>query len=234
MSNSDVVKSWFCSRKPQSSKRSIDHCLSDNAHVAIGKLSPGCEIFCLTKGQFSLINMIVALLDQTGPAHVDVATWTAAKREIDSAHSLLKTGRILKLRFLVDFSFPRRQPKYCAQLRARFGDDSIRVTKTHAKFILVRNDTWNLVVRTSMNLNKNARLEVLEISDDPLFAQFLLSVVDELFDSQENSDIEKMPGFHHSQFEKFGLETCKLNWDETDDLGLTLDDPSKPGFSLGD
>lgn len=37
---------------------------------AFGPIEPGCEIFCFTFGQFSLIDAIAALIDATGPADV--------------------------------------------------------------------------------------------------------------------------------------------------------------------
>lgn len=44
--------------------------------------------------------------------------------------------------WLVDASFPVRQPGYCAAMRERFGDAAIRVTENHAKFVLVGNEQW--------------------------------------------------------------------------------------------
>lgn len=39
-----------------------------------------------------------------------------------------------------------------------------------------------------MNLNENPRLESIEVSDDPVLAGFLLSVVDELFAEESVGD----------------------------------------------
>lgn len=151
------------------------------AAEAIGPLTPGCEIYGLNKGQFSLIDIIEHCLAATGPADVTLSTWTAAGADLSFAHALLTNGTITSLRFVVDFSFPTRQPAYCAALRERFGDAAIRITKTHAKFVVIRNATWNLVIRSSMNLNENRRLESFEISDDAGMASYLLELCDELF-----------------------------------------------------
>jgi hypothetical protein len=114
---------------------------------AVGPIEPGCEIYGLSKGQFSLIDLVEHVLGFTGPAEVVVSTWTAAGSDIDFAFRLLKNGAIQSLRFLVDISFPSRQPAYCAALRETFGDDCIRVTKNHAKFVLLRNAQWNVTIR---------------------------------------------------------------------------------------
>lgn len=95
----------------------------------------------------------------------------------------LDDGRALSARWLVDFSFPSRQPAYCDILRERFGDDAIRATANHAKFVMIRNAEWNVVIRTSMNLNLNRRLESYEISDDRDLADWLEVVVREAFAS---------------------------------------------------
>ena len=165
-------------------KREIRAAKEGSARDAIGTLQPGHEVFCLSFGQFSLIDALVALLEQTGPAHVVVSTWTAANAHLEKAASLLGNAEVLSMRFLVDRSFLTRQPEYCATMRRLFGDDCIRTCRTHCKFMLVRNDRWNLAVRTSMNLNENERLENLEISDDPAFADFLEAVADDMFREQ--------------------------------------------------
>jgi hypothetical protein len=110
-----------------------------------------------------------------------ISTWTAANADLEFAFNFLGDGRIKSLRFIVDYSFPTRQPAYCSALRERFGDEAIRLTNSHAKFVLVRNETWNLVIRSSMNLNENRRLESFEISDDPKMADYVEGIADELF-----------------------------------------------------
>lgn len=158
---------------------------ADNARDAVGAITTGCEIYGLSNGTFSLSDLILYLLETTGPADLTISTWTAANADITHANKLLTSGVIRSLRFVVDFSFPSRQPAYCTALREAFGDAAIRVTKTHAKFVLIRNDHWNLAVRTSMNLNANKRLENFEISDDTELCDYLHSFVADLFAAQD-------------------------------------------------
>ena len=173
------------------------------AAALIGPLSPGCEIFALTGGQFSISDVILHALDQTGPARVDIATWTAAIGDIRRAETLLTSGRITTLRFVVDPSFQARKPEFCAALVRTFGPAAIRTVPCHAKFVTIRNDRWSLAIRTSMNLNPNRRLENVEVSDDPDLADFLCGYVDRLyalagadanFTSQSKSLVETMLG----------------------------------------
>jgi hypothetical protein len=172
-------------RTSQAANRIVKNGLTVQAAAeALGPIVHGCEIYSLVSGQFSLIDVIGHVLGCTGPADLVLSTWTAAGADLEIAYGLMTDGRIRRVRFIVDFSFPSRQPAYCGALRERFGDAAIIVTKNHAKFVLVTNDDWKVVVRTSMNLNLNRRLENIEISEDPGLAAFLLDVVDRLFLSE--------------------------------------------------
>ncbi len=159
-----------------------------NARDALADFGRGRETYCLTFGQFSLMDAVEAILERTGPADVAVSTWTAAAADLSRSAEALRDTRITSLRFIVDCSFGQRQPGYLAVLRERFGDDCIRSTRTHAKFAVITNEQWRVAVRTSMNLNQNPRLESIEVSDDPALAGFLLGIVDELFAEERAGD----------------------------------------------
>lgn len=117
------------------------------AKEAIGPIRPGQDVFVLTFGQFSLIDVLIHVLDEIGPASVDISTWTAAHADVQRAADLMTAAAITKLRFVVDRSFETRQPEYCAHMRLLFGEDCIRATRTHCKFIVVRNERANVVIR---------------------------------------------------------------------------------------
>lgn len=200
-------------RDSQVTRRVVRDIQASTAGAAIGPITPGCEIFGVNKGQFSLVDIIAWCLDATGPADVAVSTWTAANADLGFAYRMLGDGRIKSLRFVVDFSFPTRQPEYAAALRERFGAGAIRVTKTHAKFVTIRNDQWNIVIRSSMNLNENRRLETFEVSDDVGMADFLDSLIDELWAGQpEGNGMTQKPYDTCKEFEGlFGGEAVAVD-----------------------
>lgn len=169
-------------------RRKIRQAHTATARDVFRDLPPGAEIVVLTHGQFSLIDALEALLDTTGPADLTVSTWSAAGADLTHAHQFLVDGRVKSIRFVVDRSFATRQPDYCGVLRSLYGDDAIRTTRCHAKFATIRNDAWNLAVRTSMNLNENPRLELIEVSDDPSLAAFLDAEVDAIFAASPPGD----------------------------------------------
>ena len=59
--------------------REIRAAKTGSARQAIGQLARGMELYILTYGQFSLIDALIAIVEQTGPADVTLSTWTAAR-----------------------------------------------------------------------------------------------------------------------------------------------------------
>lgn len=169
-------------RSAQADRREVRRALTvANAADALGPIEPGIELYALCKGDYSLVDIVDHCLAATGPCDATISTWTAAGADLGFAERFVIDGRMRSARWLVDFSFPQRQPAYFALLVERFGAESVRATANHAKFVMLRNDQWRLVLRTSMNLNQNRRLESIEISDDRGMAEYLGAVVDEAF-----------------------------------------------------
>lgn len=155
------------------------------AEAVSGLERDGMELFGLTKGQFSLTDMIEAILEKTGPADLSISTWTAANGDVSRMLQLLSSGAIRSCRWMVDLTFMRRCPQLTAEIRAKFGTDAIRVTKTHAKFCTITNDDWQIALRSSMNLNQNPRIESFQVGHDPVLCQFLSEVLDDVWKRQD-------------------------------------------------
>ena len=152
-----------------------------DAAEALGKIEPGTDRYIVTKGQFSLIDLISATADATGPAHLYISLFTAHGSGISDAHDFLKSGKILSARWLVDFTFQRRKPHFVGQLRALFGDECIRITKTHAKIVVLKNDRYAVSILSSMNLTHNPRIEFILVREDRELADFNTAWIDEIF-----------------------------------------------------
>ena len=183
-------------------KRQVRMSRHNSAREAIGTLEKGTDTFILTYGQFSLIDALCAILRQTGPADVTISTWTAANAHLQRSAELMESAAIRSFRMIVDRSFESRQPEYAHHMRELFDPECIRAIRTHAKFMVIRNEGWNVVVRTSMNLNANPRLENIEISEDPTLAEFFQAVSDEVFrevaPGENASDIPGLAGVQES------------------------------------
>lgn len=175
----------------------------ESAAEACGVLSHGLERYIFSKGQFSVIEFLYALTEQTGPVHSIISTWTAHGGDIAEAHSFLESGRLLSTKWLVDFTFQRRKPHFCGQLRTLFGLEAIRVTRTHAKFVCLWNDSWNVCLFTSANLNSNPRNENFLVRESPELVQFHRDFIAELWAKKAPEEsLEPRAKVHITRFEE--------------------------------
>ena len=101
----------------KTAKRNCRLAKASSAAEAIGEIEKGTDTYILTFGQFSLIDALVHVLDQTGPADVDLSTWTAADAHLQRSAELIESAAIKRFRMIVDRSFETRQPGYCAHMR---------------------------------------------------------------------------------------------------------------------
>jgi len=186
--------------------RDIRHAAySDNCRDFLGVIKPGFELFGLTNGRFSLINLIEELLKDTGAANLDVATYSIGPHEIEFLGALKKRGLALNIRLLLDRGLPTRNPQYFSKLISTLGEESVRIARAHCKFVTIRNEAWDIAIRTSMNLNENTRVESLDISDSKKLARYLTKSVDSFFEK----DIDyKGPLLDAPQPDKSDLITC--------------------------
>ena len=152
-----------------------------SAAQAVGRLRRGARVIGLTKGQFSMLDLVRAVQAQVGSADVCVSTWTIAASDSLRVAEFLADGAFRSFRLVIDRSFPGRYPQYCAGIIARFGPGSIRMTRTHAKFALVGAGDWRVVIRSSMNLNPNPRCEQYELDDDAEIYRFFDDYVREMY-----------------------------------------------------
>ncbi len=152
-----------------------------NVGDVIGKLEPGFARFWLSDGAMGPVDVLGAVLEQVGSADVLVTTWTISTAEAAAAFKLAGSGLIRSARFVVDASLLSRNAEYMAALVARFGRDSVRPAKIHAKLITIVNDSWGVVLRGSANWSRAPRLEYYELSDDRGLAEYIRRALDPLW-----------------------------------------------------
>lgn len=161
-----------------------------NAASAIDGFDKDHRVSGLTNGAFSLLSLIEAVLNITGPADVVISTWSAGMYDSKALNSMMSSGNVKKVRMILDRSFKTRQAQYSVYIDDVFNTENIRTTNTHAKFVLIKNTEWNIVIRSSMNLNENKRCENYDIDDDTELYSFFESFVDDLFEKQPAGIIE--------------------------------------------
>ena len=159
--------------------------LENSADVYARAAIDGQDVFGFIGGEFSLIDAISACVKHVPGARLTLSTWTAAKADMDHVIHFLNSGAVSRVRWIVDRSFQNRQPDLCRYLRDRFGDDAIRVQPVHCKFALIENDDVQLLMQTSANLNRNRRLENLNLTTCPVLFAAYKDLVQQIFDVQE-------------------------------------------------
>ena len=136
----------------------------------------------LSCGQFNLIDIIQHVAESIGVCNIDLAVWTAAETNLKKAELFVKSNRVKNMRWIIDPSFRSRQPQYVATLEQLFSSSSIRTIPTHAKFIILYNENFNVVIQTSMNLNQNKRLESFTITESKELCNFYKEFVEDVFE----------------------------------------------------
>lgn len=136
-----------------------------NAAAAIGPIEAGMSVFALTRGQYSMIDCIHHVVNELGPCHLSVWTWAIADYEVHAIGGLMDRGDILTAGLVVDFSAGRRNADLLDAWRARFGEDTVRVVKNHAKVARVWTLERRVLLRGSFNLNFNPRFEQLDVTE---------------------------------------------------------------------
>jgi hypothetical protein len=136
-----------------------------SAAAAIGPIDPGMALFLVTRGQFSMLDMVQHVLKELGPSQVSIWTWAIADYEVEAMSALMGSADILGARLVVDRSAEQRSAATIHAWRDRFGRESVRVCKNHAKIARVWNGERSVLLRGSMNLNFNPRFEQADITE---------------------------------------------------------------------
>lgn len=160
------------------------------ANMVVKDFDHGKRITGLTNGKFSLISLVSAMLNKTGPAHVVISTWSAGTYDANVIYEQLKDNEILSFRLIIDRSFKTRESKYASYIAKLFAPENIRTTNVHSKFVLIYNNDWNVCIRASMNLTENKRTENFDIDNDIQIFNLFKDFTDTLFEMQPPGMIE--------------------------------------------
>lgn len=131
----------------------------------LGEITLGMSVFAITRGQFSMIDVVQYLVRSIEVAHISVWTWTIADYEVEAVGGLMANGQIRSARLIVDYSASQRNRVLLNEWRDRFGEETVRVCRTHAKIARVWNEGWRFLARGSMNLNWNPRFEQVDLTE---------------------------------------------------------------------
>lgn len=154
---------------------------NSSAYEVAQLLRNNSRIIGLTRGQFSLIDLIYEVLKIVGRSDVICATWSAGIKDANTVKWMMDTDLIKSYLLVTDHSYVTRQAKYAVELTSLFGEKNIRTSDLHAKFCLIQNDNYYITIRTSMNLNANRTCENFEIDNSDYIYKFYKNFIVETF-----------------------------------------------------
>lgn len=124
----------------------------------LGSICQGIDKHFYSNGAFNLVQLMLYVLKQTGPAHVFLSTYSIAEDSISTLRRYVDDGTILSIHFLIDNRVRSISPKPFAHLIASF-PDAYRCISLHAKVALISNDNWHISIVGSQNATHNPKLE---------------------------------------------------------------------------
>jgi len=161
-----------------------------SAADCLGTVAHGCSVFAVSRGQFSLVDLIYAALDQVGPADVSIWTWRSGAYNFEHIGPLM--DRISGGLIIVDAAEAKREGcDFLRQFQKKFGKESIRATRNHAKIATVTTEDIRLLIRGSANLHAKPRFEQFDITEGcPAYyatksAEIVLPVLAEIADDRK-------------------------------------------------
>lgn len=151
-----------------------------SAAACIGRITPGMCVFGLTRGQFSMIDVVQHVLSELGGGHIAIWTWAIADYEVETLTGLLLRPDIRSARLVVDQSADKRNPALIEQWRQRWGAEQVRILRNHAKIARIWRDDLHVLVRGSFNLNFNPRTEQFDLDEGSPAFDLVASIEDDL------------------------------------------------------
>ena len=158
---------------------------SQNANLVLTEFKKGCRIMGLTRGEFSLIDLIYSVLKKIGASDVVCVTWSAGIKDVHNVKWMVDSELINKFTLVTDHSYKTRQKKYAKSIEDLFGTENIRTSEIHAKFVLISNPEYKVCIRTSMNLNANKTCESFELDEGEDIFDFYKNFVNFVNDNQK-------------------------------------------------
>ena len=136
------------------------------AALALGNVEAGMSLFAVTRGQWSMIDAILHVLDQVGPSKVSLWTWTVAEYEVQCLTRLRDDRRVTGGRLVIDAGARVKNAAIINEWKQAFGEGSVRYITNHSKVARIESSSGlKFLLRGSMNLNFNPRFEQFDITE---------------------------------------------------------------------
>lgn len=152
-----------------------------SAADCLGPCEAGMSLFAITRGQWSMIDAVLHVLDCAGPSAVSLWTWTVAEYEVEVLTRLRIDQRITAGRLVIDYGARNKNANIIRDWQTSYGPKSVRYVVNHAKIALIHSaGGLKFLLRGSMNLNVNPRFENFDITEGGPEFDLMQTIEDEL------------------------------------------------------
>jgi hypothetical protein len=138
-----------------------------SAEQLVGEIQHGMCRLVITIGHTDLTHVLLHIAEKIGPCDLVISTWDVATTHLALVRTARDTGALLRVRWVLDCGFVKRDAPIYATLLSIFSRDNVREWRNHAKVLLLGNEQWKVCVFTSANLGSNPRQEHYTIVEEP-------------------------------------------------------------------
>ncbi len=153
---------------------------------AIGEIVSGYDRLILTAGVSSLIDYIEEISRQLAPVSISTITWTLEDKTWWRLKKLIDSDMCENFRICIESGYANRKPGLITDMVRHLGSEKIRSTYSHAKLTTLIGPRFKALMSTSMNLNKNIRMEHLHILESGARVKFVEKWFDNIFENHED------------------------------------------------
>ena len=164
-------------------KRMLKSALGDRyakCKEVIGDINRGRTIHYVSQGEWSMHDLCVHVLNQIGPAHVTIATWSMSPVGCQVLINQIEAKQILSINALLDWRVKVRNPE--ALQLSKYNFNKIHVDNCHAKVTVLHNDSYHVSIVGSANYTNNPRIECGVITEDEGIATFHRTWINQCID----------------------------------------------------
>lgn len=148
----------------------ISEAVCADLNESIGKLKDGTSIHYGQENKWSLHDLIVYCLAQSGPADLFISTWSIKEYPARLLSNMVMDGSIRSLHCLLDYRIETTSPD-AYQLINNVAKE-IGLRRVHAKLSVIENEQWGITIVGSQNLTTNTRAEAGVITVNKQLATF--------------------------------------------------------------
>lgn len=154
---------------------STKNLLPDNNELStlLNLLAPDSTIFWVIKGEWTMHQLLIGLLNITGAAHVVIATYAMCETSARMVAQLKNGNMITSLTTILDNRVDVRSAGSFQLMTAM--SDKLVLDEVHAKVTVIYNEDFKIAVIGSANYTENNRYEagVITTNNEVVKAQLL-------------------------------------------------------------